>query len=221
MSGSSPNPDRSPPRRRRGLALLALIPLAAIAWRITWPEGPALTSLERRLVGEWGHPQINDESLTDIGLRPMPLTNPWQVVEFAPDRSYRVWYVSADHPVQRKLVIEGRWRIVDGLLRLEDMRPSVRRLLRDVRYRIDQPTILPVDEIRIAHAFDNPFRLDGDELVMLVPIDELPVNRRLPGAFRPTVSEALTTVRRDQAFSGWVKPSPGSPWVRATTATPK
>jgi hypothetical protein len=203
-------PDRKAPHRRWWLLVL-LLPLALLAWEF-WPGEPPLSEAERMLVGEWGYPQV--ESPLDYGIAAKPLTKPWQVWEFAPDRAYRHWYVSADDPGQRHKMIEGRWRIVEGMLHFEDMPGGTRRFVRDARIWIVDRTSLPRTELSPSGLrYDVPYRLEGDELVIAVPIEELPIARRLPGGFRHAADPAVWKVRRDDAFPDWAR-LPGGRWVR-------
>ncbi len=44
----------------------------------------------------------------------------WLIREFGRDRIYRAWVVSSDNPSHSRLLLEGRWRVVDGKLLTED-----------------------------------------------------------------------------------------------------
>jgi hypothetical protein len=196
-------------RRRRKPLVGLLVGLGLLAWLVV-PGEPPLSDAERRLVGEWGFPQV--DSPADLGIWARPLANPWQVHEFAPDRTYRFWYVSADDPGQRHKVLEGRWSIANGMLRLQDMPRGTRRFLRNTRIWLsDQTYYLPRTEL--AHhglPMDQPYCLDGDELVIAYRVKTLPIARRLPEALKHPRGPDAWKVRRDDAFPGWTGIVPGS-----------
>ena len=138
------------------------------------------------LVGKWGRAE------TDLGLSFAtttrgPLTNPWLVQEFASDRSYRQWIVSADDTSNCFVHVEGRWRIVEGMIRFEDQPPSVGRIARSTGNLIASWTGLPVASPTsgVGRVRDIPFRLaDTNDLMLDFPNQDRHDWTRLPGSFR-------------------------------------
>jgi hypothetical protein len=172
--------DRMPPPRRIGLALVVLVTGLSI-WAIL-RGGPSLSPIELALVGKWGRAEL-DPGIS-FGTRARgPLTNPWLVQEFARDRTYRQWIVSADDPSHRFVHVEGRWRVIDGAIRIEAGVLGLRRPLDNARARIATMTGLPIASTSsvIGATRDISFRLVGpDDLEPTFTNQDRPEWRRLP-----------------------------------------
>jgi hypothetical protein len=75
-----------------------------------------LSHEEQNLVGTWGY-RITDPAF-QFGTQAGLIRNQWHIHEFAPDHAFRMLIVSGDDPRHRWVWVEGRWRVVDGHLRL-------------------------------------------------------------------------------------------------------
>jgi hypothetical protein len=151
-------------RRRWAVVGSAVLLCAVLVWTLRDHE-KSLSPAERALVGVWGHPQI--DTPTDYGVPAGPMSAPWEFMELARDGTYRVWFASADAPDVRYPLVEGRWRVIDGRLRIEDIPRGARRFARDVQFRLSMTTgLLPTPQ-RIRGVDSVEFRLVGpDRLVV-------------------------------------------------------
>ena len=170
-------------RRRIGPSFIVLAAGLA-AWTV-WRGGPALSPVERALAGEWGRAE------TDPGLsfatRAGPITKPWIVQEFAIDHGYRQWIVSADDTSNNFVHVQGRWRVVDGVIRFEEQPLGVRRVVENVGTQIERLTGLPLASSSgyLSGQRDIPFRLVGpDDLELTFLNQNRPDWRRLSGSFK-------------------------------------
>jgi hypothetical protein len=172
MSEPSVTSDQSFARVILPRLLLALpfsFGLLGYAW--LW-NNPTLSAMERRLVGAWGHPQLCTPR--DMGVLAGPMTNPYQVMEFSPDRVCRFWFASADDLMQRYLISEGRWRIDNGKLRIEDMPITApHRVISDVGRHVEAISGRSLSSLRLyaPHRFRDP----RDETIRLVGASRLEI----------------------------------------------
>jgi hypothetical protein len=96
------------------------------------------------------------------------MTNPYHVIELSPDRVYRFWFASADDLTQRYIICEGRWRIDNGKLHIEDMPlTSPHRVISDIGWHLEELSggWLSLRQLYAPHRFweprDEPFRIVG------------------------------------------------------------
>ena len=113
-------------RHRRRLTLMAL-GLSGLLPLVGWWQATSLSPFEREIVGEWAIPQAEVASRAGFVTASGPVTNPWMVWDFRRDRSFRVRIVSPDDPSVNIPQIEGRWRVADGELSLDDLGPGLGR----------------------------------------------------------------------------------------------
>lgn len=147
--------------------MLVLV-LAALTLQAT---RPALTSDERMLVGTWGRP--DDSGVSTWTKRDgRPFTNPWIVLEFGGDRTYRQWVVEMDRSGDRSLLAQGRWQVIDGRLRLEDLPPGIRRNFRDGMTRLAGLTGLPIGSYGPNTQGDLVYRTNGRYDLEFPPSDQ-------------------------------------------------
>jgi hypothetical protein len=109
------------------------------------------------------------------------------VQEFASDRSYRQWIISADDTSNNFIQVQGRWRVVAGVIRFEEQPLSVRRVVDNAGTQIERLTGLPLasSSAYISGARDIPFRLVGTEdLELTFRNQNRPKWRRLSGSFK-------------------------------------
>lgn len=182
---------------RRRVCLFLIFVAALSVWAIL-SGVPTMTPMERAIVGEWGRAEMDPRFSLTTARR--PLTSPWVVQEFASDRSYRQWIVSAEDTGNSFVHVEGRWRIVDGVIRFEDQPTSVGRVARDAANWIASWTGLPVASPTsgVGRGRDVPFRLvDTNDLVLDFPNQDRHDWTRLPGSFRdrPRLSLVRAQVR--------------------------
>ena len=107
-------------RHRRRLTLMAL-GLSGLLSLASWWQATSLSPFEREIVGEWAIPQAEVAPRAGFVTASGPVTNPWMVWDFRRDRSFRVRIVSPDDPSVNIPHIEGRWRVSDGELSLDDL----------------------------------------------------------------------------------------------------
>jgi hypothetical protein len=138
-----PAPERSVPPRTRillGLGVIAAGSLVPLAWR----REPPLSPEEHRLVGRWGY-RITDPAY-QFGTQAGLIRNAWDVLEFTPDHVFRQMVVSGDDPGHRWVMVEGRWRVVNGRLELRSPRDALWRGMRtDVSRAVWKATGLVLD----------------------------------------------------------------------------
>jgi hypothetical protein len=172
--------DRTP--RRRWTALSLIILAAGLATWAVWRQNPTLSPVERALVGEWGRAEPSLGAATIARGR---TTNLWVVQEFASDRTYRQWFVSADDTRNNFALVQSRWRVVDGVIRLE-AEPIGGRVVADAGTRIARWTGLPLaSPSYISEPRDIPFRLIGtNDLELRFRNQNRPDWKRLAGSFK-------------------------------------
>ena len=171
------------PQLRWALIASALLVCALVAWS-TLGRHPRLSPVERDLVGVWGHPQI--ETPVDFGLPVWPMRDPWYVMELGPDRTFRTWFASADDLSEGYRHVDGRWRVVDGRLLIEDIPRGARRSARDLKLELSRRTDLIPTPHRIHVPSLLDFRFEGpDGLVTTLRGTPRNYERLLP---RPTRS---------------------------------
>jgi hypothetical protein len=142
--------------------------------------------VERALVGEWGRAET-DPRLSFGTTSRGPLTNAWLVQEFASDRTYRQWIVSAADTSNHFLHVEGRWRVVDRVIRFDNQPLSVGRVSRNAGNWIASWSGLPLASptTGFGGGRDLPFRFIGtSELMLDLPNQNRHQWTRLPGSFR-------------------------------------
>jgi hypothetical protein len=154
--------------RRRSIDLSLIVLVAGLTiWAIR-RQGPTLSSMELALVGRWGRAELDPRF--SFGTRARgPLANPWLVQEFASDRTYRQWVVSGDDPGDGFIQVEGRWKVVGGVIRFEAGPLGLRRPLDVARARMATVTGLPLASSSncIGATRDIPFRLVGPDDLLL------------------------------------------------------
>jgi hypothetical protein len=161
-------------------------------------DNETLTRLERPLVGRWGY-AITDPAFQFYTEAGRPIRDALDVIEFGDNHVCRTMVVSAADPGQFWVRSEGRWRVVDGRLRLEDFpRSAMRRALRDARFKVADTlwakagVIVPRGPDRIG-SFDLYFRFpeegalelsrtSGKPLTLMTREQGAYVTRRLPVA---------------------------------------
>jgi hypothetical protein len=96
------------------------------------------------------------------------MTNPYHVIELSPHHVFRFWFASADDLSQRYIISEGRWKVDDGKLQIEDMSiSSPRRLMSDIGWQIEAISGLSPRSLglyaphRIWVPLEQTFRLAG------------------------------------------------------------
>src|SRR4051812_38040519 len=114
------------------------------------------------------------------------MTTPWIVQEFASDRSYRQWLVSADETRNHLLHVQGRWRVVDGVIRIEEPALGGRRIVEEAGTQLERLTGLRlVSSTSHIGVSDIPFRLVGtDDLELTFRNQDRPDWKRLPDSFK-------------------------------------
>ena len=191
MANSMPTYPATPSRslarilpRRRWLVVALMLSLGVVG-TISLCRGPALSALERQLVGAWGLPQM--ETPRDMGVPAGPMTNPYQVVELCQDRVVHFWFASGDNLAQRYIISEGRWRIDNGKLLFEDMPvTSPHRVISDIGRQIEKISGYSLTSLRLyaPHRLwsrSEPFRLAGaSRLEMSSARGDLLTLNRLP-----------------------------------------
>jgi hypothetical protein len=109
-----------------------------------------------------------------MGVLAGPMTNPYQVMEFSPDRVCRFWFASADDLTQRYIISEGRWRIDNGTLRIEDMPiTSPHRIISDIGWQIEAISGRSLSSLRLYAP--HRFRYPRDERFRLVEASRLEI----------------------------------------------
>ncbi len=143
----------------------AVLLCAVLLWALQEHE-KSLSPAERALVGVWGHPQI--ETPLDYGLPVGPMSDPWELMELARDGTYSAWFASADTPDVRYPLVEGRWRVIDGRLQIEDIPHGARRLARDVQFQVSVTTGLLRTPRRIYSGEPVEYQLVGSDGLVLM-----------------------------------------------------
>ncbi len=154
-------------RHRRRLTLMAL-GLSGLLALVGWWQATGLSPFEREIVGEWAIPQAEVAPRAGFVTASGPVTNPWMVWDFRRDRSLRVRIVSPDDPSVNIPQIEGRWRVSDGELSLDDL-GAWAWVVREARERFGRSFGVPSTS-RISARPRHRIRLsDRDTLEMGVP----------------------------------------------------
>jgi hypothetical protein len=138
------------------------------------------------MIGEWGRAET-DPGLSLATRSRGLMTSPWIVQEFASDRSYRQWVVSADDTSNHLVHVQGRWRIVDGVIRFEAQPLGVRQVVENARTQIARLTGLPLasSSSYLRYPRDIPFRLVGTSKLELTFRNQNRRDwRRLAGSFK-------------------------------------
>jgi hypothetical protein len=169
-----------------------LLALIVVGWSV-WSPSPALSPVERALVGKWGRAET-DPRFSFATVAKGPMVNPWVIQEFADDRIYRQWIISGDDPSHRFLHVQGRWKVVRDAIRVEDEWPGLRRAIEDTGNRIATVTGLPlVSTTRVGAARNVPFRLVGpDDLVVTFRNQDPPEWRLRRVSFGARLNVALS-----------------------------
>lgn len=170
-------------RRRIGLPLIVLVAGLAI-WAFC-RRGPAPSPVERAMIGEWGRAET-DPGIAFVTRSGGPISHPWVVLEFDGDHSFRQWIVSASDTSNSFVQAQGRWRVVDGVIRFEEPSLSVLPVVANAGTQIARWTGLPfASSSYIRGQSDIPFRLIGTNDLELKFQDQNRTDwRRLPGSFR-------------------------------------
>ncbi|MGP0065438.1 MAG: hypothetical protein ACLQGP_17770 [Isosphaeraceae bacterium] len=118
---------------RRRMILIAMAGgLSVLAF---WWYRSDLFPLELAIAGKWTVPWAQVSPRGGFVTSSGKVTNSWMVWHFRPDRSFRVWIVSADDPKVQIPHMEGRWRVSEGELSLDDL-GAWGWFVREVRERV-------------------------------------------------------------------------------------
>lgn len=146
--------------------LMALILLIVFLVCAVWRQTPHLTPTEQQLVGKWSlpNPEPSINYILSYGFLSYGSTaNVLLIREFGRDRSYRVWAQSLDNPRNSRLRLEGRWCVVNGMLRTEDFPAGPKRAVRDAWRRVGAWTGLPLGTPEIRGNTDVSFRFPDEK----------------------------------------------------------